>query len=933
MKKGVIFFFSFFSFHFLQAQQFGGNPSSIHWKQLNTDTIRIVFPQGLETKANRIATVVHALQKNFGHTIGDSIRKINILLQSQTLLSNAYVGLAPYRSEFYLTPPQNPFTLGAVDWADNLSIHEFRHVQQYSNFNKGFSKFASFVLGEQGQALANAAAIPDWFFEGDAVYSETRLTKQGRGSLPLFMNSYQAVYAANKHYSFAQMRNGSLQQYIPNHYSLGYLLVSYGRIKFGEDIWRKITNDAARFTPFFYPFQGAVKKHTGISFEQFVKDAMKYYQSQWLSQADEKMDWITPIKTNNVINYTNPYVTADGSFIVLKSSYQEIPTFYKIGVDTREKKIAVKDISIDNYFSFNNGKIIYAAFQPDPRWGSREYNSLKVVDVESGEEKRLVSKTKYFSPDISHNGNKIIAVVVDPSVESGCLVMDMEGKLIDSVIKKDIVFSMPKFSANDESFYVAARNQSGEMALLAYRIGSKQAMQTLLPYSNRLIGFLQVQGDTLLFSMSNHNRDEMYALVLGSSVKGPYRLASYSSGIYQGLLQRDGRLIGSVFTADGYRLGSFAPKWEMVNATNELADLYVGDVFKKSDQLFLQQLPDREFSVSKYKKTFQLLNIHSYRPFYENPEYSFTLYGQNVLNTFRSEIAYTYNENEGSHQLGFNGTLGSRYLQPVFGFNQTWHRTAALNKDTLVNWNTQTAFIGLQLPINLSGGKQYRNLLLSTTVNTEQIQWTGIAEKILSNRNFNYLNVRLQFAGQIQKAVQHIYPHWAQTFLVQYKSILNKNSAHQFLTTGALYFPGLHTTHNLVVSAAFQRRDTLQQYVFTNNFPFARGYTAVDFPQMWRFGVNYHIPLVYPDWGFGGIVYFQRVRANLFYDYSRGKSLRTGIEYPFNTVGTEIFFDTKWWNQQPVTFGIRYSHLLNNEFRGSTQPNVWELILPVNLLQ
>ena len=29
------------------AQQFGGHPPSTHWKQINTDTVRVVFPDGL----------------------------------------------------------------------------------------------------------------------------------------------------------------------------------------------------------------------------------------------------------------------------------------------------------------------------------------------------------------------------------------------------------------------------------------------------------------------------------------------------------------------------------------------------------------------------------------------------------------------------------------------------------------------------------------------------------------------------------------------------------------------------------------------------------------------------------------------------------------------------------------------------------------------
>jgi hypothetical protein len=100
---------------------------------------------------------------------------------------------------------------------------------------------------------------------------------------------------------------------------------------------------------------------------------------------------------------------------------------------------------------------------------------------------------------------------------------------------------------------------------------------------------------------------------------------------------------------------------------------------------------------------------------------------------------------------------------------------------------------------------------------------------------------------------------------------------------------------------------------------------------MWRIGVNYHLPLFYPDWGFGQLVYFLRVRANLFYDYTQVKSLRTGLTRPFSSTGIETYFDMKVWNQLPLTFGVRYTRLLDNEFRGATQPNQWELILPVNL--
>ncbi|MES2005044.1 MAG: hypothetical protein V4450_11015 [Bacteroidota bacterium] len=917
--------------HITTAQVFGGNPASVKWQQINTDTVRIIFPKGFDEKAQRIAGIVHTLQKKYAANIGGAIRKVSIVLQNQTLVSNGYVGLAPYRSEFYTAPPQNPFELGAVSWTDNLALHEFRHVQQYSNFNKGLSKIASVILGEQGQLVANAMAIPDWFFEGDAVFNETKLSQQGRGSLPSFFSGYQSLLLTNRRYSYMKMRNGSYRDYVPDHYQLGYLLVAYGREKYGDDIWQKVTDDAVRFKPLFYPFQGAVRKNTGTRFDAFVNEAMEYYSKQWPAATSDKTEWLTSIHEHDVVNYQYPYAMGDGNIVVVKSGNRSVPAFYKISPTGKEEKIAVKSISDDSYFSYNNGKIVYASSQPDARWGNREFTAIRVLDIATSDEKIVAQRSKYLSPDISHDGKSVLSVELQPEGNTSVIGINSEGQVTYSLPKKEVVFSHPKFAADDQHYFVAERNASGEMSIWKYGLTNDPKGELLVPAYNRIIGFLQVQGDTLLYTTTYQGRDEIWGLIDGRDRKGPFRLASYATGLYQGVLQPSGKLVGSAFTADGYRLGVFTPLWERTELRDELTDLYIKSPYQKEDHQLVKDLQPRTFEVSKYPKSFHLLNFHSFRPYYEQPEYSFTLYGQNVLNTFQSELAYTYNQNEGSSKLGYNGVFGGSYLQPLFGVSQTWQRSGALNKDTIANWNELIGYAGLQLPLNLSGGKQYRYLTLSSTYNLEQVNWTGIAEKFFQNRHFQYLQTRISYTGQVQKAIQQIYPHFAESFFVQYKNIVNRYTAHQFLASGSLYLPGLGNNHSLVLTGAYHSRDTLSQYLFSNNFPFARGYSAVDFPRMWKIGVNYHFPLAYPDWGFGNLVYFQRIRSNLFFDYTEGKSLRTGIRYPFKTVGTELFFDTRWWNQQPVTFGIRYSRLLDNEFRGATQPNVWELILPVNL--
>jgi hypothetical protein len=100
----------------------------------------------------------------------------------------------------------------------------------------------------------------------------------------------------------------------------------------------------------------------------------------------------------------------------------------------------------------------------------------------------------------------------------------------------------------------------------------------------------------------------------------------------------DNKLVYSNFTADGYQLK------EMNSSGQKEIDLKAFElpannvqVAKESDfsSLKLNDIVTRNFSVSKYKKGTGLLNFHSWRPYYEDPLFTYTLYGQNILNTLQ----------------------------------------------------------------------------------------------------------------------------------------------------------------------------------------------------------------------------------------------------------------------------------------------------------
>lgn len=918
------------------AQRFGGNPPSMKWKQISTDTVRVIFPEGLEKDARTIAGISHLLNRETLKTIGSDVKKINIVLQRNTVVSNAYVGLAPWRSEYYMTPMQNSLELGSLPWAQNLAIHETRHVQQYMNFRKGLSKFAYIIAGQEGQALANSAAVPDWFFEGDAVFQETLVSEQGRGRLPEFFNGYRSLHEGGKNYRYMKLRNGSLKDYVPDHYQLGYLLVNRGREKYGDDFWKKVTSDAVRYKPLFYPLQGSFKRHADTTFSFFVKDALSHFnQSLPEDLKDDSRQVLTPADTRYVKNYQYPVIIGPDSLLVLRSTYRDIPAWYII-TKNDQKKVATRDIASDLFYSYKNGWIVYSSYKTDARWSWMDFSNIFLLNIHNKTRIKLTARSKYFAPDLSNDGNTIAAVEIVPGKPSSIhLINSGTGELVRVLPNPDnLVYTYPVFSQDDRKIFSAVRNMKGEMAVLEIDAVSGNS-EALIPYSYHVISFLRVKDAELLFTASHNRKDELWSY--NFSDRQLRLMASHVTGSYQADLdERDRSVIYSGFTAEGMLLYKEKAK----DATAVSAE----DWAKGSTAVFAENVISNErlpqlvasendsFAVDKYRGGKHLLNFHSWRPYYDRPDWSLTFYSQNILNNFRTDVYYQFNENERFHKFGVNGNLAVLYPWLTGGISYTFDRKYD-DSARAIRWNEFNANAGFRLPFNFSGGRFYKYLTLASSFNTQQLYFREDSKPKPANDAVNYIQGSLSFAIESQQARQHIYPRYAFSFFAQQKFSVDVNAARQLLLSGSLYLPGISKTHNLVINGAYQQRDTANRYRYSNSFPLSRGYPALDFDRMYKVGGNYHLPLILPDIGIAQIVYFLRVRANVFYDVSWIKTLRTGNSEMLRSVGAEIYFDTRWWNQQPVSFGFRYSRLLDNDkFVRPPGANQWEFILPVGLL-
>jgi len=910
------------------AQQFGGNPPSVKWRQVNTPAVKVIFPQGLDSVAFNVAGIIELVNKPVQSTIGNHQKKVSIVLQDKTTIPNAYVGLAPFRSEFYLTPDQNSFELGSIPWAHQLAIHEYRHVQQYNNFNVGLSRVFSTIFGQGGQAIANSISVPDWFFEGDAVYNETLVSKQGRGRLPYFYNGYRALWQANKSYSWMKLRNGSYKDFIPDWYPMGYMLVAYGREKFGNNVWRNVTHDAASFNSIIYPLQGAIKKHTGKSFKDFRTDGLNYFKRQYTYNS------ITQPANKSVINKEYPAYVNDSTLIYVISTYDKVPqfTFNKSGI---ESKIGIRSRSLDNYFDYGNGKVVYAVYRPDLRWTYRDYSELRILDINTGREQQLTHATKYFAPAFNTVGNQIVAVKT-VAAQSWLHLLDAgTGKIINELPNPDkLLYTYPKFYNND-TLVSAVRNQKGEMSIALIDIKTGLA-NYLLPFSFNPIAFTTVHADKIYFSATADKNDRLFALepTTGKLLELQTDISALNQ--YQPALSAN-KLAWVEFTAYGYKVNERVnnpAQWEEVpgRQSNILPDFNITALEKDSAANLLSNTPNQLFAVTKYSKAHGLFNFHSLIPDFSDPNYNLALVGENVLNTFQSQLSFNYNRDEGAKRFGFDAMYGALFPFIRGGINYTLDRRSLFNGERIY-FNEKDIYAGVRLPLNLNNGRHISSLSLGSDMYYTSNSFQEAFRSRFRDRNYTYLSHSLTFSNRIQQARQHIYPRLGQSMTLSYRHAISSLSASQFLVNGTLYLPGVMRNHNLVINVAHQQKGDQSAVNFSNNFPFSRGFTAENLQQLNKIGINYHLPLFYPDAGVAQTVYFMRIRGNLFYDYTRGNdTYSNGMKFKadFRTAGAELYFDTRWFNQHPLTFGIRYSRLLNNDIFGGVGRNRIELILPVS---
>jgi hypothetical protein len=966
MKKIVLILVLLISVSLANAQDvLENNPTSLKWNQVNTTHFKIIFPKGFETQAQRMANTLQHIHDVEAKTLGSRPRKISVVLQNQSARTNGFVSMFPRRSEFYSMPSQNYNFLGNNDWLNLLAAHEYRHIVQYQHATRGFNRLLYYLFGNPTFAGMAQAAVPMWFWEGDAVATETAFTSAGRGRIPYFALAFKTNLLEGRTFNYHKQYLRSYKHFIPDHYVLGYHMVSYLRKRSNDpDVWGKITARSwnVPFIPF--RFSSSINKESGVYVTQLYRDMAKDLTQQWQQEIDRlqltPFEKVNQSKRRGYTDYLYPQIMDDGTIVALRRGIGNIEEIVTVGAT--DKKLFTPGTMLETgMISSAKGQVIWNEHGFDPRWRVKNFSLIKTS--RKGAPKRIIggNKERYNGSALSPDATRVATTQTNTTYQTSLVIIGFEN---NNVLKQfpnpdNAYLSMPRWT-RDGKRIVLLKTKNNLKSVVAVD-AETGAENVLVPASEENIGYPVLLDDYLLFNSPISGIDNIYAIDLKSNQR--YQVTTSKYGAYNAAVTADNK---TIYYNDQGRDGmdvvkaAFNPSsWKPFSQPLQENSLVENLVKQEGRPELFDSIPQEQFPVKKYNRFFNLINPYSWGFYTDNTlnEIDFGVKSRNVLNTVEISAGYNFDLNERTGAL--EGTLSYQGLYPIFDLQgRVGERRVdegdiiydkVVDDDTIrdvsqnlnFKWKEQTVVGGIRLPLLLTNSRFHSGLELSNNVGYSYVSEfrnsidgegrlipKNYPQYFLGNYQDNGRLVYNHFAFSLYRLLKQshrdIYSKWGTVVYVDWHKAIKEAGVfdgENLAFYATQYLPGLFKHHSFWGYWAAQSTDIpqinlstkagLDNYIFRNQIPLPRGLSMARYQTIYSMSGNYTLPLWYPDIAIGPLLNIQRLRANLFADYAFGSStfFETVRSQTNASVGVEMKLDINILRFYPkFDIGFRYSY-------------------------
>lgn len=906
----LISFFIFFLFlsQKLSAQyyQTGQDPASIKWLQIKTSRFTIIYPESYGPEGIKYARSLDEAYSKLITLFPEKKFRIPVIIHNYTIQSNGYVAWAPKRIELYPTPEQNTIPLSPET---ELSTHELTHVFQMESLNQGFSKYMTYIFGEQFTG-AVASLIPSWFLEGDAVFAESILTPSGRGRTPSFQKPLKALVVDNKKaYSYDKILNGSYRDFVPDYYVSGFDMTTTGLLRNDPQLWNKVLKFTADEPFTINPFNISLTRNANLKKKKLWKETYDTLRSVWTKDIpDDELSskQMNPDKKGKYINYYSPIYLSHDSIIAIKTSLSDPASFVIINPEKRtEKWLLTPGQVYPRVISFGNNKLVWVETQLDPRWENREYSVIKVMDVKHRSLRKLTGRSRFLSVAVSPDGMRIAAIENSVSNKNTLmLISTLTGdNELTIPVPDNTSLQHPQWSEDGEKITFISLNEAGEGVISFIPEGQKWETLIVPGRSDLQSSFLR--NDTLFFVSSASGTDNLFICTKDNRIDAVTNSRFGISDISQGG-RKSKSILFSNYTVQGNEICSV----RSLKSSGILKEYKNKSSFplNRFDSKPPSQTLYSDYTPQPYRKWQHLFRFHSWMPFYAdiaelkvNPRTvrpGFTVLTQNSLSTLTSSIGYEYSADRRNvihSRITWNGWYPVLESQLDYGLAPLIYKFGEkVSNPSQVQ--PGFSFVNtLSLPIHFNTGKYSQVFDPSVSANYVN-QYIYNKQRGTYEYGQTIITGRFYFANYHVSSIRDIFPRWAQMVDLNYCfAPFNKTIYGSELSVKtAFYFPGLLSNNGIRLRFETEKQET-EKYLYGNFSNLPRGYSNIIATELNFISADYALPLIYPDLNLASFLYIKRVRADLFYDYAEGpgssffRNTSRGLEHVYNSTENKTF--------------------------------------------
>ena len=912
------------SLHAQSLPVLGQNPPALRWQEVRTPHFRVLYAGGIDSAAQRTALRLEQLHGPGVATLGVRPRPISVVLQTQTTVPNGFVTFLPRHAEFFTTPQQG-LGLGTVDWLDGLAVHEYRHVGQFEQARQGVGRVLGPLLGDGALGVA-AVGVPQWFFEGDAVGTDTALTRSGRGRVPSFGVGLRANLLAGRRYSYQKAVNGSLRDHVPDWYVLGYFMTSYLKTHYGPAVWSSVLETYYRFPFYPFSFSQGIRRRTGLTVEQLYGRTMGEIDSTWRAQQAAQpavtlgRELAVRVSEQIFTQYQYPQFVTDSTVLALKTGLDNVPQLVLLRRPGRQaarrsgrapraeqRVFTPGQLNIPEMLSVNGGKAVWPEFQQHARWGQRIASELKVLDLRTGRVTRLGRGARYAAAALSPDGRRLVAVRTDAAYHHALVLVDAHTGSEIQVLPnpRNDFYQQPRWHPDGRRLVAVALSAAGKtIALLDPVTGTARA---LLPVANVNLANPQPWRDFVLYNSAQSGLDNLYAV--SARTGQTYRITARPLGAYHAAVSPDGRTLAfHDYRATGARVMEMpldTTTWvPLATAMTDIPGPYAAALAAQepAGQLVPRLLarPDSagpRYGVRRYSPLRHAFNLFSYGVV-QSPggnTVGLGLRSQDLLNTTQVFAGVGYDQVERTASV--TGALSYQGRFPVLDVDLTYGgRDAAIRfqgRTFRDQWRYARLSAGLRLPLNLTHSRYFQGLSIGTYYLHEQVYDYNLPARKLSeagpNQPLNALQTTFSYATQLKRSARDVAPRAGGTLLSTWRitPFGTGLEARQWAVQGSVFLPGLGRHHALRLRAGYQWQDQAQ-YQFAPAVSFPRGEGYLSFDRLRVSSLDYGLPLAFTHWQLGRLLYVQRLRATVFGDVAQGNGFRgSADQISYRNVGLD----------------------------------------------